>query len=72
MTFSLWFIFLINVDQLFPTLQVVDIYTQLSTGYLYASNGLSAYQVITATMVNNLLSDVLHDSILLLPLAADL
>ena len=39
MTFSLWFIFLINVDQLFPTLQVVDIYTQLSTGYLYASNG---------------------------------
>ena len=38
MTFSLWFIFLINVDQLFPTLQVVDIYTQLSTGYLYASN----------------------------------
>ena len=38
MTFSLWFIFLINVDQLFPIVQVVDIYTQLSTGYLYASN----------------------------------
>ena len=38
MTFSLWFIFLINVDQLFPIVQVVDNYTQLSTGYLYASN----------------------------------